>query len=131
MKFRPTGNRQRAARGFTLAEVLAALMFLAIVVPVAVQGLRVASQAGQLGVRKQVAVRLAERILQERLLSSPDLGIAQSGSFPKSSQQYRWNIRTESWGQEALSLVTVQVVFMVQSQNHEIQVSTLADLTSQ
>ncbi|HOW68187.1 MAG TPA: type II secretion system protein [Candidatus Paceibacterota bacterium] len=131
MKFKPTGCKQRAVKGFTLAEVLAALMFLAIVVPVAVQGLRIASQAGQMGLRKQIAIRLAENILQEWLLSTPDLGIARSGSYPKNSTQYRWNIRTESWGRESLSLVTVQVLFAVQNQEHEIALSTLADLSSQ
>ena len=51
MKFRtrtphcktPGVNFRRA--GFTLAEVLAALAFMAIVIPVAVQGLRIASRA--------------------------------------------------------------------------------------
>ena len=45
MKFTAPINKPRAA--FTLAEVLAALMFMAIVIPVAVEALRTASLAGE------------------------------------------------------------------------------------
>src|SRR6187401_1688498 len=48
-----SAKRVRAA--FTLVEVLAALAFMAIVIPVAVDGLRVANLAGQVGQRKAVA----------------------------------------------------------------------------
>src|SRR2546427_2640107 len=40
-------DRRKHAGAFTLAEVLAALAFMAIVIPVAVNGLRVANRAGQ------------------------------------------------------------------------------------
>ena len=61
-----SGARRTANRaGFTLAEVLAALVFMAIVVPVAVEGLRVANLAGQVGQRKTVAARVADRVLNE------------------------------------------------------------------
>src|SRR5215207_7041870 len=58
------GVRQSSG-AFTLAEVLAALAFMAIVIPVAVNGLRVANLAGQVGERKAVAARVAERVLNE------------------------------------------------------------------
>ena len=57
---RPAIRRARAA--FTLVEVLAALLFMAIVIPVAVDGLRLANLAGQVGQRKAAAARIAERI---------------------------------------------------------------------
>jgi type II secretory pathway pseudopilin PulG len=56
---------KRSASAFTLVEVLAALAFMAIVIPVAVEGLRVANLAGQVGQRRAVAARIADRILNE------------------------------------------------------------------
>src|ERR1051325_2433688 len=72
-------TRARNARGFTLAEVLAALAFMAIVIPVAVQGLRVASLAGQVGQRKAVAGRIAERVLNELSVTGQLQGSGTSG----------------------------------------------------
>src|SRR5436190_13357159 len=72
----PTGSRRYsrlaacATGAFTLAEVLAALAFMAIVIPVAVNGLRVANLAGQVGQRKAVAARIAERVLNEYTTTS-------------------------------------------------------------
>src|SRR6266567_846947 len=55
---------------FTLAEVLAALLFMAIVIPVALEGMHVASRAGSVAVRKREAARVAERILNESLVTT-------------------------------------------------------------
>ena len=64
MKFTPANRRSpgidRGRAGFTLAEVLAALLFMAIVIPVAVQGLQIASRAGSVSERKALGARLAE-----------------------------------------------------------------------
>src|SRR5882762_4963509 len=61
--FRPRHPHHRRCAGFTLAEVLAALLFMAIVIPVAVQGLHIASRAGSVSERKAVGARIAERKL--------------------------------------------------------------------
>jgi hypothetical protein len=42
---------------------LAALLFLAIVIPTVVEALHVASLAGEVAVRKSAAARVADRIL--------------------------------------------------------------------
>jgi len=55
--------------GFTLAEVLAALMFLAIVIPTAVEALHVASLAGEVAAGKSEAARVADRVLNESIVT--------------------------------------------------------------
>jgi type II secretory pathway component PulJ len=45
------GARRPCLSGFTLAEVLAAMLFLAIVIPVAVETLHVSSLAGEVAAR--------------------------------------------------------------------------------
>src|ERR1044072_6217289 len=95
----PGAKRARAA--FTLAEVLAALAFMAIVIPVAVEGLRIANLAGEVGQRKTVAARIAERVLNEWIIGSRVQGTAQSGTIQESTVQYRWSIRSEPWSEDS------------------------------
>ena len=75
--------------GFTLVEVLAALAFMAIVIPVAVDGLRVANQAGQVGQRKAVAARIAERVLNEMVITGQFRSPTQGGTVQEGVQAYQ------------------------------------------
>jgi type II secretory pathway pseudopilin PulG len=135
MRFKPTGCRTRAANrgcgGFTLAEVLAALMFMAIVIPVAVQGLRIANLAGQVGERKATAARIADRMLNELIVTGQGQRAAQRGTIREGPYTYAWQMRIETWNQGDLRLMTVQVTFPVQGQNYEVHLSTLVDSTTQ
>jgi len=122
-------RRLRHARSaFTLAEVLAALAFMAIVIPVAVNGLRVANRAGQVGERKAVAARIADRVLNEWSVTGASQTPAQSGVVRDGAAQYRWSVRTEQWKEDtvqSMQLVTVQVTYPVQGQDYDVRVSTL------
>jgi type II secretory pathway pseudopilin PulG len=122
--------QDRTKAAFTLAEVLAALVFMAIVIPVAVEALRVANRAGQVGLRKAAAARVGERVLNE-LLVSGQVQRGHSGVTREGDLEYRWNLRTESWSEDAMSLVTVQVFFPVQGLDYDVRLSTLLTNTSQ
>ena len=121
---------ERARRAFTLAEVLAALAFMAIVIPVAVEGIRVASQAGQLGQRKTVAMRIADRVLTEAVLSSQVQSATSSGTVEESGLDYRWSMQTTSWSEDTMRLVTVTVYFQVQGDERSVKLSTLTGTSS-
>ena len=56
-------------RAFTFAEILVAMVFVAIVIPVAVEGVLIANRAGTVAERKRVAARLADRLLAELVLT--------------------------------------------------------------
>jgi prepilin-type N-terminal cleavage/methylation domain-containing protein len=116
-------NRRRA--GFTLIEVLAALVFMAIVLPVAVEGLRIASLAGQVGVRKDAAARIAERVLHEVVTTSQWPSSQQSGVMQEGVREYQWTVLTETWPEDSMSVITVQVLFQVQGRDYDVQLSTL------
>ncbi|MEY4387256.1 MAG: hypothetical protein RLY20_2539 [Verrucomicrobiota bacterium] len=121
-------NRSRihsAQAGFTLAEVLAAMLFMAIVIPVAVAGLRVAALAGEVANRKAVAARVADRILNEMIVTGQAAKSAQSGKVTESSVDYTWNLNLESSGLDTLRLATVTVSFPAQGQNYDLKLSTL------
>jgi type II secretion system protein I len=132
MKFKPVNRRSRAAdrlrAGFTLAEVLAALLFMAIVIPVAVQGLRIASRAGTMSERKAVAARLADSKLNELIVTGQWQSSAQKGTIQEGWQSYSWTLQSEPWAEDgAMRLVTVHVTVPVQGQDYDVAVSTLVD----
>jgi len=121
----PSPRSGRSA-GFTLAEVLAALMFMAIVIPVAVQGLRIASRAGEVAQRKDQAARVAERVLNEHIVTTNWNQSVQSGTLLEGGLQYRWTLRNELWSRDAMQLLSVEVVYAVQNQDYSVRLSTLA-----
>ena len=122
----PSGARRRCA-GFTLAEVLAALVFMAIVIPVAVEGLRLASQVGQVAHRKAIALRLAQNILNELILTGQWQQTSQQGTIEEAPFEFFWRLQAETWIDGVLQMVSVQVTFPVQGQEYDVQLSTLID----
>jgi hypothetical protein len=110
-----------------MAEVLAALVFMAIVIPVAIQGFRVASMAGQLGQRKAVAARIADRVLNELVVTRQYASTTQRGTVQEGPLEYGWSMRLEPWNQSVLRLLTVQVNFPLQNQEHNVRLSTVVD----
>lgn len=128
MKLQPATSRSRGARrlgAFTLAEVLAALTFMAVVIPVAIEGLRVANRAGVVAQRKTVAARIAERVLNESLVGSQTQSAGRNGTVQESGIDYRWTVRQTIWPEDAMRLVTAEVLYNVQGQEHDVRVSTL------
>ena len=136
MKFRPTNRltsgatRFRAIRAFTLIEVLAALTFMAIVIPVAVEGMRIASLAGVVAERKAVAIRIAERVLAEYTTGSSLQGSALTGTIEEGVIKYRWQVETIPWPEDTMQELTVQVFFPAQGREYDVRLSTLEGLGS-
>ena len=120
--------------GFTLAEVLAALLFMAIVVPVAMEGLHIASLAGAVAERKGEAARIAERVLNESLITTNWNQSMQSGSTLEGQREFRWTLRSDPWNQDPAQSVmrqlSVEVHFTAQNKEYSVKLSTLVD-TSQ
>lgn len=124
-------NSPRIARrnrsGFTLAEVLAALLVLAIVIPVALQGLRVASMA-EVGQRKMIASRIGNKVLNELKVTGQLQNTGQTGVVQDHGINYRWTVKNQGWTEDTLSqmiLATVTVTFPVQGKNYDVHLSTL------
>jgi len=128
MKFNRNLNcPRRCAKGFTLAEVLAALMFMAIVIPVAMQGLNIASRAGAVAERKREAARVAERLLNETVATTNSIQSAQSGVVKELDREYQWKLRTDRWTESTMQLLTVEVTYPVQGKDYSVQLSTLVE----
>jgi hypothetical protein len=126
--------RRRSTAGFTLAEVLAALLFMAIVIQAAIEGLRVASLAGTVAARKGEAARVAQRLLNENLVTTNWNQSAQSGTLTEGQRQFRWTMRTDPWTHDPnVSLIlqlSVEVKFTAQNRDYSVRMSTLVDSSS-
>ena len=120
-----TGSRR--LRAFTLAEVLAALALMAIVIPVAIEGTAVANRAGQLGLRKAAATRIAQRILHETVVSGSASQLGERGTIQEGNSVYEWELFTQPWEVDAMDEVTVLVTFELQGQIFDLELTTLID----
>ena len=124
----PIANRRyRHVSAFTLAEVLAALMFLAIVIPTAVEALHVASLAGEVAARKSEAARVADRVLNESLVTTNWSSGIQSGTATEGILDFRWKLTTENWPQDSMELLTAEVTYSAQGRDYSVRLSTLAN----
>lgn len=106
---------------------MAALLLMAIVIPVALEGVSIASRAGTLGQRKANAARIAQRVLNEAMLTGTPTSIGSSGRLTEENTTYEWTLDTEAWEIDALDVVTVRVNFAVQGAVFDVSVSTLYD----
>jgi prepilin-type N-terminal cleavage/methylation domain-containing protein len=124
------GATARVHAGFTLVEVLAALLFMAIVIPVAMHGVSVASRAGILGQRKATAMRIAERVLEETIATGDIATGSPSGTITEGDITYPWTLTTEPWSEDSMTRVIVTVNFDVQGTTFDISTSTIYDPTA-
>jgi hypothetical protein len=127
MKF---ATPKKSRDGFTLAEVMAALLFLAIVIPTAIEAMHVASLAGEVGARKGAAARVADRVLNESLVTTNWNGGLQSGTVTEGGLEFRWTLTSQGWSQDAtLQVLTSEVKFSAQGRDYEVKLDTLATQT--
>jgi len=128
IKNRAAQKKAAGSAGFTLAEVLAALLFLAIVIPAAVDALSIASRAGEVAARKSEAARVADRILSESIVTTNWMG-AQSGTITEGTLDFRWTLSSQTWPQDPVAQMewlTAEVKFSAQGKDYAVRMSTLA-----
>lgn len=101
------------------------MLFMAIVIPVAVEGIRVASLAGEVGQRKKIAARIGQSALDEMRSSTQMQNSGTSGQVQEGPVTYQYTIRTETWPEDAMRLATVDVTFSVQGKSYDVQLNTL------
>jgi prepilin-type N-terminal cleavage/methylation domain-containing protein len=115
----------RDPRAFTLVEILAALLMMGIIIPVAMEGMSVASRVGVLGQRKAAAMRIAEQVLNTVIIEGNTTRASDSGTIDEGVFSYPWTLRSEPWTSEAMSQLTVTVSFTVQGNVYDVSATTL------
>ena len=114
-----------SSSAFTLAEVLAAMLLLAIVIPTAVEALHVSSLAGEVAARKGAAARIADRVLNESLVLTNWNSGLQSGTVQEGALDFHWTLMSRAWPQDVMQLLTVEVTYQAQGKDFSVQLSTL------
>jgi type II secretory pathway pseudopilin PulG len=129
------GAHRRSTAGFTLAEVLAALLFMAIVIPVAIEGMHIASRVGTVSERKGEAARVAQRLLAETLVTTNWNQSVQGGTLTEGQRQFAWTMHSDPWTQDpsqnVIRQLSVEVKFAAQGQDYSVRMSTLVDSSQQ
>ncbi|MDB6055180.1 MAG: hypothetical protein JWN25_2703 [Verrucomicrobiales bacterium] len=114
--------------GFTLIEVMVAMVFMSILVPVALKAVQISSRAGQVAERKVRAAVIADRLLTEQTVVNGMQQSGQQGTVVEAGRTYTWNMESSAWGVEnSLRLVTLKVTYAVQGQNYDLKLHTLYD----
>ena len=121
---------RRGARGFTFVELLAAMLFMAIVIPVAMEGIILANRVGVGAERKRAAALLADRKLSEAIVTESWRDGDQAGDFGEAWPGFSWMLSTEAWPEDAMRMVTVSVIYRVQERQYAERMTTLANETT-
>lgn len=122
--------RMRHHAGFTLVEVLAAMAFLGIVMPVVVSALFVSSRAAVISERSLIALQLGENKLNEMMLGGAWTSESGRGDFGDQWPGYRWELSKAAWETSAtMTELTLDVFYTVQGKERDLRLSTLASET--
>ena len=121
--------RRRPRRGFTLIEVLATLMLLAIVMPAIQQGISIASGTASSARRRTEAAGLAESKLNELLATGQWQDGQVSGDFSPDWPDYRWQATVSGWQSDTTSAglqqLDVTVSWTARNRPDSVTLSTL------
>lgn len=113
-------------------EVLVALVLMGVVVPVALQAIRLSSRMGQVAARKVEAARIADNLLNEHIATLDTFSSSgQRGTLLEGGRSYQWSITSENWSLDNMRLISARVVYLVQGDEFDVVLSTLVDPNAQ
>jgi prepilin-type N-terminal cleavage/methylation domain-containing protein len=112
-------------RGLTLAEVLAAIVIVAVVVPVAMQGISIATGLASLTRQRAQATSLAESKLDEIIIGQLWQGAQLSGDFAPQFPEYHWQADVSDWEEADMKQIQLHVSWVNRGKDREIILSTL------
>ncbi|HUW35602.1 MAG TPA: type II secretion system protein [Planctomycetota bacterium] len=120
---RPTNGGPRAA--FTLVEVLAALTLAAVILPVAMRGISLATAAAGDAKRQMEAASLAEAKLAELRVSGEWQGTELSGDCGTDWPAYRWSADVTEWDGVSIQQLSVSVEWTARNRTRAVTLATL------
>jgi general secretion pathway protein I len=120
-----THGARDGRRGFTLIEILATLLLVAIILPVAMSGISLALNVADESKRRTEAAALAQSKLAEIVAYSEWTTASLGGDFSPDRPQYRWAAQVTAWQGTQLQQLDVQVLWRSRGQDHHVTLSTL------
>lgn len=118
-------RRGHPARGFTLIEVLAALLLLAIALPAVLRGISLATSAASQAKHRGDAYGLCQSKLDELLATGQWQYGNLSGDFNPDNPGYRWTASLVGWTDPSVEQLDVHVIWTMRGKEQDVVLSTL------
>ena len=107
---RPACRIQRqGTKGFTLVEVMATVVLIAIVIPVAMRGISMGTRMASHSKRQIEATCLAKAKIAEMVASRGWESGAHSGDFGREWPDYAWSVELTNWSVASVYQLAVRV----------------------
>jgi type II secretory pathway pseudopilin PulG len=120
---------KRSCRAFTFVEMLAALAFLGILMPVVISALLVSNRAAEIAERSGLAMQLAENRLAQITIDTSWTTESSRGDFGDQWKGYRWELGKADWESGAMTELTMDVFYPVQGREYAVHLATLVSDT--
>jgi len=115
----------RRSGGFTFIELLATVVLIAVIMPVAMRCIALCTRLGGNARRQIEAVSLANTQLTE-LITSGDWETGEKrGDFGSDWPQYEWQADVTNWTESMVRQLDVTVSWQSQGREHTVTLSTL------
>jgi prepilin-type N-terminal cleavage/methylation domain-containing protein len=112
-------------RAFTLVEILATLVLVAIILPVAMSGLSLALKVADESNHQTEAAALAQAKLAEIVACELWHTTSLAGDFSPERPEYRWSAQVSNWQGTRLQQLDVQVLWNYRGQDRRVTLTTL------
>ncbi len=119
--------RSRKSAAFTLVEVLATIVFVAIVLPVAMHGISVATSIAGLARHRAEAAVLAQSKLNELIATREWQNGLLSGEFDEDHPGYKWTVEIKDWDTSSLKELDLTVSWNAGGREQRATLSTLVE----
>ena len=119
-------RRRDPRRAFTLVEVLASLALVAIILPVVMKGISLATMMAGTAKHRVEAASLAEAKLAELLATDGWQNGNLAGDFGSDRPDYRWTAEAQDWEGIALQQLDVHVTWTMRGKERSFTLTTLA-----
>ena len=111
--------------GFTFIELLATIVLIGIIMPVAMRSIGLCTRLGGHSRRQIEAATLARTKLTELTVSEDWQTSEKSGDFGTDWPGYRWTATVSNWTDSAVSQLDLTVTWQSQGQQRSLTFSTL------
>ena len=118
-------SRRPPYGGFTLVEMLASLALVAIVLPVAMEGISLATSTAGLARQQLEAANLAQTKLAELLATGAWQTGVLSGDFGEDRPAYRWTGQVTEYEGTTLQQLDVRVGWTTRGMDYSMRLATL------
>ena len=116
-------------RGFTLVEILATFVLIAIILPVAMEGISLSTKMASDSKRKIEAGTLAEIKMTDLLVNKDWTDGDDNGNFGNDYPEYTWRYEVKDWeSEDMMRQIDLYVEWAATGRTHSVVLSTLVYL---